>query len=127
MERGRRISRDGEGNERQWWPWLRSWASNLVVRYGESPYRILTTAVLVVVSCGLAYDVLGLITRTSNSTSSVTLFEAMYFSTLTFTTLGLGDFRPQEQLGQVLAIAETSAGVILLALLVFVFGRRATR
>ena len=51
----------------------------------------------------------------------------MYLSTLTFTTLGLGDFRPQGQLGQVLAIGETSAGVILLALLVFVFGRRATR
>ena len=133
MERGRRISDKGRENERERWLWLRSWASNLVVRYGESPYRILTTAVLVVVSCGLAYDALNLIGRVCSSPPCppspppVTLFDAMYFSTLTFTTLGLGDFRPQEQLGQILAIAETSAGVILLALLVFVFGRRATR
>ncbi|PSP44197.1 hypothetical protein BRC68_03675, partial [Halobacteriales archaeon QH_6_64_20] len=133
MERGRRISRDGEGNERQWWPWLRSWASNLVVRYGESPYRILTTAVLVVVSCGLAYDALNLIGRVCSSPPCppspppVTLFDAMYFSTLTFTTLGLGDFRPPGTTRADTRYRGESAGVILLALLVFVFGRRATR
>lgn len=127
MERKRYLSREGKGNERKLWPWFRSWASNLVVRYGESPYRILITGTAIVVSCGIAYNRLDLITQTGNSSPPVSLFDAMYFSTLTFTTLGLGDFRPQGQLGQILAIAETSTGVILLALLVFVFGRRATR
>lgn len=43
------------------------------------------------------------------------------------TTLGYSDFQPANQLGKFLAILETSIGVSLLALLVFVFGRRATR
>jgi voltage-gated potassium channel Kch len=57
----------------------------------------------------------------------VGLFDALYFSTMTFTTLGYGDFQPATTAGKLLAISETSAGVVLLALLVFVFGRRATR
>lgn len=55
----------------------------------------------------------------------MTLFGSLYFRALTFTTLGYGDFNPTEPAGQVLAVAETSVGVILLAILVF--GRRATR
>jgi len=38
-----------------------------------------------------------------------------------------GDFSPVEPAGRLLAVAETSAGVVLLAILVFVFGRRTTR
>ncbi|PSQ12357.1 hypothetical protein BRC93_02370 [Halobacteriales archaeon QS_5_70_15] len=37
-----------------------------------------------------------------------------------------GDFSPIEPAGRLLAVAETSAGVVLLAILMFVFGRRAT-
>jgi voltage-gated potassium channel Kch len=70
--------------------------------------------------------VFNLIEKTSADGPS-TLFGALYFSALTFTTLGYGDFNPTTQAGQVLAVAETSAGVILLAILVFVFGRRATK
>lgn len=53
-------------------------------------------------------------------------FESLYFSTLTFTTLGMGDYEPLG-FGQVLATANTAFGAILVALLVFVLGRRAAR
>ena len=105
---------------------VRSFVPNLVARYGESPLRVLATGAVTILACGLAYDAFDLIEH-ADSENPVTLFEALYFSALTFTTLGYGDFNPASSEGQVLAVAETSIGVVLLAILVFVFGRRATR
>lgn len=105
---------------------IRSLVPNLVARYGESPARVLGTGVATVLTFGLAYDTFDLIEH-AESGDPVTSFEGLYFSALTFTTLGYGDFNPANSAGQVLAVVETSMGVILLAILVFVFGRRATR
>ena len=56
-------------------------------------------------------------------------FDALYFSTLTFTTLGLGDFQPAPaaQLGRALVLLEAVMGAVLIATFVFVLGRRAAR
>jgi hypothetical protein len=56
-------------------------------------------------------------------------FDAIYFSTLTFTTLGLGDFQPAagSELGRGLVLVEATIGAILIATFVFVLGRRAAR
>jgi len=51
---------------------------------------------------------------------------AMYFSTVSFTTLGYGDFRPEGRL-QVVAAVEVSLGAVLIALLTVVFARRFLR
>jgi hypothetical protein len=72
------------------------------------------------------YHSFGLVER-ANYGDEATLFEGLYFSGLSFTTLGYSDFNPVNQWGQVLAILETSVGVVRLAILVFVFGPRATR
>ncbi len=105
---------------------VRSFVPNLVARYGESPARVLVTGAVTVLACGLVYNAFDLVEH-ADSGDSTTLFEALHFSGLTFTTLGYGDFNPANELGQVLAVTETSIGVVLLAILVFVFGRRATR
>lgn len=55
------------------------------------------------------------------------VWESLYYSTLTFTALGFGDYRPVGTLGQLFTVAETTLGAVLLALLVFVLGRRAAR
>ena len=55
------------------------------------------------------------------------IWESVYYSTLTFTALGFGDFRPVGALGQALTIVETAVGALLFALIVFVLGRRAAR
>jgi hypothetical protein len=52
--------------------------------------------------------------------------EAVHFSVVTFITLGDGDVQPVS-LSRIIAALETIAESALLALLVFVFGRRATR
>lgn len=115
--------------------WLRSVASNLIIRYGESPWRVLASGLGVILFCTLLYPALGLMDVGTGSPLTyslqpqeltTTLAKSLYFSTLTFTTLGLGDFQPVG-MGQFVAILETATGATILALLVFVFGRRATR
>ena len=105
---------------------VRSLVTSLVARYGESPARVLGAGGITIVTFGLVYDAFDLIEH-AGPEGPVTLFESLYFSGLTFTTLGYGDFNPANPAGEALAVAETSIGVVLLAILVFVFGRRATR
>lgn len=50
----------------------------------------------------------------------------LYYSTVTFTTLGFGDIQPATQASRYLAAVESFLGAVLMALLVFVLGRRAT-
>lgn len=54
-------------------------------------------------------------------------WQAFYYSVLTFTALGFGGYETTGFWGELLTVAETSTGVILVALLVFVLGRRAAR
>jgi hypothetical protein len=123
-----------EGN---WSRWVRARISRAVVLYGESPFRVLAVAGLVILGSALLYP-LGLL-RSSSTGQLVTypaptqpvaliqtLAESLYFSTLTFTTMTFGLFRPVG-VGKFLTMVETGAGIVLMALLVFVFGRRATR
>ena len=112
-------------NNRNWIMTTRSIVPSAVARYGESPLRVLGTGAMTILVCGLIYYLFDLVENSDGEFA--TLFESIYFSALTFTTLGYGDFNPVNRPGQVLAVAETSMGVILLAILVFVFGRRATR
>lgn len=111
---------------RQWLMWIRSIVPNTVARYGESPWRVLWAGLFAVLTSGLAYWAFDLIEQV-DSGDPATFVESLYFSALTFTTLGYGDFRPANVYGQALAVSETATGVIMLAILVFVFGRRATR
>lgn len=50
----------------------------------------------------------------------------VYYSTLTYTALGFGDFQPIG-FGRLLIAIETSLGAVMLTLLVFILGRRAAR
>jgi len=111
---------------RQWLLYVRSLVPNAIARYGESPWRVLGYGTFTVVFCGLLYWVFDLI-DTQGDGDPATLLDSIYFSSLTFTTLGYGDFKPTNGYGQFLAVSETAVGVIMLAILVFVFGRRATR
>lgn len=123
-----------EGN---WSRWLRARVSRAVVLYGESPLRVLSVAAAVIVGSALLYP-LGLLRVSATGrlltypppTDPIALVEtlaiSLYFSTLTFTTMTFGLYTPVGA-GKFLTMLETGAGIVLMALLVFVFGRRATR
>lgn len=105
----------------------------LTTAYGTSLSRLFSTWALVVGGFGSIYYLL--------STSGIQLFDlgspglqypfglgrAVYFSVITFTTLGYGDIRPLPGLGSALTAAESVVGSILMALTVVMISRRFMR
>jgi uncharacterized protein YjbI with pentapeptide repeats len=127
------ILRRSEANQGRWRAWLRSVVLCLTMRYGESPIRVLGTALLVVLGGSLLYPI-GLVERPNGEFLRYTLSwellptlgDSVYFSLLTFTTLGYGSFQPRG-LGKLVAVGEATLGLVLFAIFVFVVGRRAAK
>lgn len=112
----------------EYFKWTLSRISRVIFKYGESLTRISIWAVLTIVTYAVLYVQFGLIEEVGGeSVNSVT--DALYFSTLTFTTLGLGDFRPEptSEVARLLVTSQAAFGAILIAVFVFVLGRRAAR
>jgi uncharacterized protein YjbI with pentapeptide repeats len=114
--------------------WSRAKVARATLLYGESPWRVIAGSTSFIVFIALLYP-LGEwlqpvgdrpITYARIAEQPELFLESLYFSTLTFTTLGMGDYVPLG-FGQVLATANTAFGAVLIALLVFVLGRRAAR
>lgn len=127
---------------------VRASISRAIMLYGQSPWRVVGTALSVIFMFALLYPLGGWMQPTicsaDNPATSVVecapltyanggfvetllvIGQSLYYSTLTFTTLGFGDFRPVG-FGQVLTTIETGLGAVLIALLVFVLGRRAAQ
>jgi uncharacterized protein YjbI with pentapeptide repeats len=113
---------------------FRARAARAVLLYGESPFRVIGTAAVIIVVAALMYPVFGVVSADGqtliqySAQSGVSLqdfLSSLYFSALTFTT-GFSGFQPLG-FGRLIATIETLSGAVLLALLVFVFSRRATR
>ena len=119
-----------------WAKWLRASVARLTLLYGESPWRVIAVSLGAILFCGALYPLGGFragdasdaeVIRATSFGEWVSLLpDGVYFSTLTFTTLGFGDFQPAGW-GRFVATGETALGATLLALLVFVLGRRAAR
>lgn len=110
--------------------------------YGERPWRVVGISVGLIVLSGLLYPFLGGIQMTPSPDSVTYAFDtfsggstvaypewvltigrSMYFSVVTFTTLGYGDLQPATGAVRVVASVEAFSGALLMALLVFVLGR----
>jgi uncharacterized membrane protein YkvI len=106
----------------------------MTLLYGESPWRVIGGSIGFIVLISLLYPLGGWLQPAGDAPltypriaeSPDIYLESLYFSTLIFTTLGMGDYEPLG-FGQVLATANTAFGAVLVALLVFVLGRRAAR
>ncbi|UPV76864.1 pentapeptide repeat-containing protein (plasmid) [Halorussus limi] len=116
--------------------------SRWTMQYGSSPYRVLLTSLVVVVVAALLYPLTGGIQEIQAGqpvTYSIenpdeapwwwigqVLFKSLYFSVVTFATLGLGDIQPIGSFARFLAGLESILGSLLAALLVFVLARIVT-
>ncbi|WP_255152795.1 potassium channel family protein [Halorarius halobius] len=112
--------------------WLTNGFLDLIAGYGERPQRTLALAVAVIASSALAYPAAGGLVTGDEVVRYAThgplaALDGLYFSVVTFATLGLGDVHPAGDIGRFIAASEGLSGAFLTAVFVFSLGRRVTR
>lgn len=112
---------------------LKQELSWLVTEYADNPYRIIGSSLLTIIIFSIFYPIAGMSNSVNNDRiifnfgwSLEASIESLYFSTVNFTSLGAGKWYPTGIGGEVLAGIQSLLGAVMLALLVFVLGRRAT-
>jgi len=104
--------------------WLWSCLLNGIFGYGEQPGKVIVSAILVILLFASLFTIFGISNVGIEFSTSNNFLDCMYFSTITFTTLGYGDFRPLEGVGRILAGSEAFIGAFMMALFVYTFARR---
>ncbi len=108
---------------------------DLFCGYGEDPLRVVFFSLLLIFISSLFYYVFGLrfageyqvfSIHTSLESNIIFFFECLYYSVVTFTTLGYGDFIPVG-LSRLVAAIEAFTGSFTIALFVVVFVKKMTR
>lgn len=101
--------------------------------YGENAKKVVSTSVFTIVVFSMIYPLVGGILDASGnvisgSDSIVTEYGTyLYFSMVTFSTIGPSGYQPNGYLSQMLTGIESLIGVGLSALLIFVLGRRVSK
>jgi hypothetical protein len=96
--------------------WVQSLVLLVAMGYGEKPARVLLNAILAIFAFALIYQRFNVI----NDRSFVS---CLYFSAITFTTVGYGDLAPHGAL-RLIAASEALTGILLCGLFIFCLGRR---
>ena len=128
--------------------WIISGFSNIIYGYGEKPWNVIFSAGILIFIFALLFNLIGIgnpeiielkataIHQTSGNIVDLAskgllknnvirnFPDSLYFSLITFTTLGYGDFRPLEGWGRILAGSEAFIGAFMMALFVYTFARR---
>lgn len=118
--------------------WSRAKVARGTLLYGESPWRIITYSLGLILAFGFTYPLGGWVKTTTGVQSPVTyeriaqdpmlLWKSIYHSAMLFATGNrYGGVKAVNFTGEVLTTVEALLGPTLLALLVFVLGRRAAR
>ncbi len=114
---------------------LFSKAVDLFCSYCERPFRVVLFSVALVVGCAMLYfftgiqDHGGVIAYDASvglTDNALAFLNILYFSVVTFTTLGYGDMSPVG-ISRLIAASEAFLGAFILALFVVVFVKKMTR
>ena len=99
----------------------------LLFGYGERPTRVLMASALIIFVCAFFYaqpDALAY----RGGTTTPSFSQGLYFSTITFTTLGYGDLYPSpEGFCRIVAMIEAVSGGSLMALFIVCLAKRFSR
>lgn len=120
------------------WSGGRAWSKlvDLLCAYGESPPRVIVSAVVLNLLAAFAFFALGIRSPDGPCGFDASLglwanvevyLNCLYFSLITFLTVGYGDFLPLDLLTRHLASTHAFIGSFMMALFVAVFGKKMTR
>lgn len=99
----------------------------LFAKYGESPLRVLLCSMFIIFSWAGIYDYLGISYNLSGTPPNLDDYLLnVYFSVVTFTTLGYGDFSPTSD-GRIIAATQALIGLFMTSLFLVTFVRRFSR
>ena len=90
--------------------------------FGYRPLRVVRLAAVIIVGYGLLYWLLDGV-RGSDAGVSVGFWQALYFSGITFSTVGFGDFVPAPHM-RLLAFSEGALGAFVMSFFVVVLANR---
>ncbi|WP_018257363.1 potassium channel family protein [Halomicrobium katesii] len=112
--------------------WITNGFLDAVAGYGERPGRTAALSLAVMGGSALVYPASGGLSTGGEVVSYVShgadaVLNGLYFSVVTFATLGLGDVHPVSDVGRFVAASEGLAGAFLTAVFVFSLARRVTR
>ena len=124
--------------------WFNLSVSNFIYQYGENPWRVIRFSFIIIFSFAFILNIYGIVN--SDRTNLIIEFikesqgdeytlkylgpilgsflNCLYFSVVTFTTLGYGDFQPAVGLSRFFVSLESIIGAITMALFVYTFARR---
>ncbi len=104
--------------------WLWSCFLNGLFGYGEQPGKVIISAIIIILIFTFLFMSSGISNSIIGGSTSKYFLDCAYFSVITFTTLGYGDFRPLEGWGRIFAGTEAFIGALMMALFVYTFARR---
>ncbi len=99
--------------------------SRFIWCYGESPFRTVFAASVMILCSAIVYSFSGLLAF-QGQVGAVSFWDALYFSGVTFTTLGYGDYTPVGWI-RLMALLECLSGFIMVPLFMIALTRRYLR
>ena len=119
--------------ERKWlWEnknpaYLSSGLMNLLCGYGEKPFMVISSAALIILGYAVIYYLTDAVRISMASAETLGVFDYLYYSVITFTTVGYGDLIPKaSSLYRLVAGSEAFIGAFMIGLFVFTLGRKYT-
>jgi len=122
FQKEKEMERKSFWKDRRYLRWLGSKFLNFLYGYGERPERPVLWSFGIIVLFSILYRSIGIFDVSKASVANI--WDCLYFSVVTFTTLGYGDVHPLMGIGRLLAEIEAFSGVFLIALFIFTFARR---
>jgi len=116
--------------DKKYFKWIFNILLNLVAGYGERPLNVLIWWISIIFGNSFIYYFFsGIYNGIAINIASYSpkYLEALYFSIVTFTTLGFGDLAPKPGFFQIIASIEAILGAIFMAMFIYVFARKMAR
>ena len=97
----------------------------LLCGWGERPLRATVSTLMIITCYAIVFFIFKSITPTYTPGYNPSFFDYFYYSIITFTTVGYGDFLPKPDIAcKLLAGSEAFIGIFMMGIFVFSLGRR---